>query len=257
VQYIGKRSFAGEAIRPNDNIPSLKNDAGGGYAFLWREGIFGNAALLQLAFQLTAVKDLNIDIGASISFALEWDQGDPMYGRVDPVMAIKSQRPYIFGIGFDINLLSPFRIYGRVDVETGGYKESTAIDEVNYGQFNGKEKEGTDLLVSLLFSYSFPNNWIVGFDANMDMRAGDNRDAIVESAFTQALGGDLDTSLTVQRGDAFNNYIDLGFGIWVRKNISGGDIRLAATLKVPGVAGSAHKGAKPQLFFPVMFNYSF
>jgi hypothetical protein len=258
VQYIGDRPFTNEAIRPNDNVPSLKNDAGGSYSFLRREDVLGNAAAFQGAFQLTAVTGLNIDIAASIPFLLEWDQGDPMYGRADPVMHIKSQRPYIMGIGFDVTLADPFRLYGRIDMETGAYKESTAID-TNYNQYEaqGTNKEGTDLLASLFVSYNFGNDWILGFDAALDSRSGDNRDAIPENAPDSARGGDTDLSLEVKRNQAYNNYVDLGFGLWVRRNIPNGDIRVAVTCKLPGVAGGAHKGAKPQMFFPVMFNYSF
>jgi hypothetical protein len=258
AQYIGERAFTNEAIRPNDPVPSIKNGAGGNYAFLEREAVLGNAAAVQAAFQLTAVEDLNIDVAASIPFVLNWEQGDPMYGIVEPVMAIESQRPYIFGIGFDVNLLNPVRVYGRVDMETGGYKDSVALDPNSFAAaWAGKEIEGTDILVSLLVSYDFGNSWIVGIDANLDTRSGDNRDAVMDTAFKQVLGGDLDDSLEVSRGEARNNYTDLGFGLWVRKNFAGGDIRIATTLKLPGIAGDAHKGAKPQLFFPVMFNYAF
>jgi hypothetical protein len=258
AQYIGERPFTNEAIRPGDNVPSIKNGAGGNYAFLEREAILGNAATVQVAFQLTAIQGLNIDVAASIPFLVEWEQGDPMYGIVEPVMAIESQRPYTFGIGFDVTLLNPVRIYGRVDVETGGYKDSVALDpDAAAALWAGIVEEGTDLLASLFVSYDFGNTWIVGFDANMDYRTGDNRDAVMDTAFKQVLGGDLDDSLTIGRGEVMNNYADLGFGLWVRKNFAGGDIRIATTLKVPGVAGDAHKGAKPQLFFPVMFNYNF
>jgi hypothetical protein len=260
IQYVGELPFTNEAIRPNDNVPSLKNDAGGSYAFLSREAVLGNAAAVQAAFQLTLLEAVNIDIGASIPFILNWEQGDPMYGRIDPVMAIESQRPYIFGVGFDVNVLEPWRFYGRVDLETGGYKKSTAIDKTNYASLEdeGTNDEGTNVLASVFVSYNLGNNWILGVDINMDMRAGDTRNAIVDSAVKQTLGGDYDDSLTIERSDnIYNNYVDIGFGIWVRKNVAGGDIRAAATVKLPGLAGNAHKGAKPQLFFPVMFNYSF
>lgn len=255
VQYIGERPFTNEAIRPNDNVPSIKNDTGGNYAFLGREAVLGNAAAVQAAFQLTAVEGMNVDIAASIPFLLEWTQGDPMYGRNDPVMSIKSQRPYVFGVGFDVELLSPWRFYGRFDIETGGYKDSRALD-ISYEPYTAKEMEGTDLLASIFISYAFDKNWIVGLDANMDFRSGDNRDAIDVAAVTMARGGDMDLSLEVERGMVSNNYLDLGFGIWIRKNISGGDVRMAVTVKLPDVSGEAHNGAKPQLFFPIMFNYS-
>jgi hypothetical protein len=57
------------------------------------------------------------------------------------------------------------------------------------------------------------------------------------------------------KADAKNNYFDVGFGLYLRKNIPGGDIRAGVTLKVPG--GDAHEGASVQFFVPVMMNYSF
>jgi hypothetical protein len=258
LQYIGERPFLNEGIRSGES-DRLRNDANGTYNFLGRESTLGNAAAIQAAFQLTAVRGLNIDIAASVPLLLEWEQDDPVVSTPgEMVLAVKSQRPYVAGIGFDVNLLSPFRIYGRVDMETGAYSEWTAL-EPGHVDYERKEKEGTNLLVSLLFSCNLGDNWIVGLDANMDIRSGDNRDAIPESATMetlQARGGDRDYSLTLQVGESANNYVDLGFGLWIRKNIAGGDIRAAMTLKLPGIAGGAHEGAKPQLFFPVMFNYS-
>ncbi|HCC38294.1 MAG TPA: hypothetical protein DEQ14_12210 [Treponema sp.] len=259
LQYIGERPFVHEPIRPQDNSPSIRNSAGGNYYFLSREAVLANAAAFQAAFQFTAIKDLNVDIAASIPLPYEWDQGDPMLGfAYANVLSIKSQRPYVYGLGFDVNLLSPWRFYGRVDVETGAYKQYTAL-HTNYVDFEGTEKEGTNLLASLFVSYNLGNNWTIGLDMNMDIRKGDNRDAIEPEAaqeITKPRGGDWDETLTVIRNTVTNNYTDLGFGLWARKNIAGGDIRLAVTLKLPGIGGEAHKGAKPQLFIPIMFNYT-
>lgn len=178
LQYIGEKPFVHEPIRPQDNSPSIRNVAGGSYYFLSREAILANAAAFQAAFQLTAVQGLNVDIAASIPFMYEWEQGDPMMGRANErVLAIESQRPYVFGVGFDVNLLSPWRFYGRIDMETGAYKNFMALDP-NYVDFEGTEKEGTNILASLLFSYDLGNNWILGMDINLDVHANDNRDAI-------------------------------------------------------------------------------
>lgn len=261
LQYIGERPFVNEAVRPDDNVPSLRNDANGSYYWLGREAVLGNAAAIQAAFQLTALEGVNIDAAASFPLFMKWEQGDPMYGRYDSVLEIESQRPIVAGLGFDVSLLSPFRFYGRIDIETGSYKKATALD-VSYTVYEDSLtfKEGTNLLWSMFVSYDLGKNWILGLDLNLDMRFGDERDALGNAAEQRALGGDIDLSLEIKRSTAsekyLNNYVDLGFGIWARKNFAGVDIRTALTMKLPNLSGKAHAGAKPQLFVPVIFNYS-
>jgi hypothetical protein len=115
-------------------------------------------------------------------------------------------------------------------------------------------------LASLLVSYDLSSMFTLGVDAILDTRSGDNRFAttVEKTSVSPAAsrGGERDPSLIGDRR-ALNNYTDLGLGLWLKVNIAGGDIRTAATVKIPGIAGTAHEGAKPQLFIPVMFNYTF
>jgi hypothetical protein len=81
---------------------------------------------------------------------------------------------------------------------------------------------------------------------------------------TGAVGGDVDSqyieywndaSRVAKKGTLKNNYLDLGFGPFVRHSFKGGDVRFGITAKVPG--GEAHEGASVQVFVPIIVNYSF
>jgi hypothetical protein len=251
VQYIGERPYY-----PESGNRLMENNLKEVMKFLGRESVLENASAVQAAFQLTLIEDLNVDIAASIPFLYTYQiAGNSVDGIVRPSITYDAQRPYIMGIGFDVKLLSPLRFYGRVDMETGGY-----LTTMTPGSETIQAREGTDLLAALSASYDLSSMFTLGFDVILDTRSGDDRRAItVEQSVSStsiARGGDMDSSLTTDRR-ALNNYTDLGLGLWLKVNIAGGDIRTAATVKMPGIAGTAHEGAKPQLFIPVMFNYTF
>jgi hypothetical protein len=96
-------------------------------------------------------------------------------------------------------------------------------------------------------AYYLDNGLILFADLFLDARAGSD---------VSPVKPDSDPTMN-PAADAKNNYVDLGFGVYVRKNIAGGDVRAGVTLKLPGVGGEGHEGAKPQIFIPVMFNYGF
>jgi hypothetical protein len=251
VQYIGERPYY-----PESGNRLMENNLKEVMRFLDRESALENASAVQAAFQLTLIEDVNIDIATSIPFLYTYKiPGNSVDGIVRDSITYNAQRPYIMGIGFDVKVLSPLRFYGRVDMETGGY-----LTTITPGAETTQATEGTNLFAALSVSCDLNSIFTLGVDAILDNRSGDNRRAItVEQSVSStsiARGGDMDSSLTADRR-ALNNYTDLGFGLWLKANIAGGDIRTAATLKIPGVAGTAHEGAKPQLFIPVMFNYTF
>jgi hypothetical protein len=251
VQYVGQRPFY-----PDNGNRLIQNSLKEEMKFLGRDETLMNAQAVQAAFQLTLVEDLNIDIGASIPFFYDYTiPGVSTDGVPRPPVAYDVQRPYIFGLGFDIKLLDPLHFYGRVDMETGGYLTYTQP-----GAAPVKETEGTNLLASFFVSYDLSSIFTVGLEAILDTRSGDNRSAITVDKTVivdpASRGGERDPSLTSTRRTT-NNYTDLGFGLWFKANIAGGDIRTAVTAKLPGIAGEAHEGAAMQLFIPIMFNYTF
>jgi hypothetical protein len=250
VQYIGERPYY-----PESGNRLMENNLKEVMKFLGREPVLENASAVQAAFQLTLIEDLNVDIAASIPFLYTYKiAGNSVDGIVRDSITYDAQRPYTAGIGFDVKILSPLRFYGRIDMETGGY-----LTTMTPGADTTQATEGTDLLASLSTSYDLSNMFTLGFDVILDTRSGDNRRAITVaqsvSSTSTARGGDMDSSLTTNR-NALNNYTDLGLGLWLKINIAGGDIRTAFTAKLPGIAGEAHEGAKPQLFIPIMFNYT-
>jgi hypothetical protein len=255
----------------NEFQTQIKNINDGNYQFLDRDEWIGRASAIQGAFQLTAIDGLNIDIGVSIPLLMKWGNTDQYTGYPnDEVLMVEHQKPYMIGLGFDLTLLKPWRLYGRVDVETGGRRKLYAVDDPNipsnqYDQYLEDIKQGTNIFTSLFISYDLPRNWVIGVDFICDYRFGDQREAAIYDKGTLATqwargnDGEKDPTLTISHsGGELNNYLDLGFGLWARWNVTGGgDIRFAVTMKVPDVAGHGHDGAKPQLFLPVMFNYSF
>ncbi|GHU84208.1 hypothetical protein FACS189473_0840 [Spirochaetia bacterium] len=180
---------------------------------------------------------------------------------------VEQQKSVMIGLGWDLTMFKPWRIYGRMDLETGAYRKVWEADDPNvpagqYGAYEESLKHGTNIFASLFVSYDLPKNWVIGADFVFDIRFGDERLAAVPNSQTYdtryARGGEFDPTLevTVLNGE-LNNYLDLGFGVWARWNVAGGDIRVAVTMKLPDVWNHGHDGAKPQLFFPIMFNYSF
>jgi hypothetical protein len=209
----------------------------------------GRSPTIQGAFQLTAVKGLNIDIGGQVPLPYEYTPPPP------PQVEATEQRPYIVGIGFDTTLPSiPLRFYGRVSYQFGGYTEITDADDETT-----KTMVGNNLLFSITPMYTFAPNWIVGLEYMLDIRH-DSDESAVNTAKTAARGGDTDAQYLKwvgepEQADLKNNYLDMGIGLYVRHNFAGGDVRVGTTVKIPG--GDAHEGAKPQLFFPIILNYNF
>jgi hypothetical protein len=201
---------------------------------------------------------------------MKWGNTDQYTGYPnDEVLMAEHQKPYIFGLGFDLTILKPWRFYGRVDVETGGYRKLYPVDDPNipsnqYDQYLEDIKHGTNIFASVFVSYDLPRNWVIGADFIYDLRFGDQREAAIydtatlETKWARGNDNERDPTLRITHATGeLNNYLDLGFGLWARWNIDNGDIRFAVTMKVPDISGSGHAGAQPQVFLPVMFNYSF
>jgi hypothetical protein len=201
----------------------------------------GDPIKIQGAFNLTAVQGLNLDFGFSIPIAYErdyWDDAD----KTNLLKSVKTQDDYVVSLGFDLTMFNPFRLWGLMSLKVGGYTENTPN-----GGDSTKTNRGTDFAIHLTPMYTVAPNNILGLDLFMDVRAGSDDRSKKQ-----------DNDPTVNPGpDAKNDYLDLGFGVYYRRNIAGGDIRVAVTMKVPGVWGEGHEGAKPQLFVPIMFNYNF
>jgi hypothetical protein len=211
---------------------------------------------IQAAFQLTAVKGLNIDIGGQIP--VQTHESDTYTTGDSPTKTgtKTTQYPYVVGVGFDYTAFSPFRFYGRVSYKTGGYTESTLANSLTT-----KKKDGDNLSFWFTPMYTIASGWILGLDFMLDVQTGSDVNPV---GTTGAVGGDVDKqyaaywadpSMAAKKATLKNNYVDLGFGPYVRHNFKGGDVRLGITAKVPG--GEAHEGANVQVFFPIIVNYSF
>lgn len=276
LQWIGEYPFMSyrdlSIGADNEYQTDIQNDNLGPYQFLERDEWLGRAAAIQGAFQLTAVEDLNMDIGFSIPLLTKWGNTDAFTGYPnDEVLMVEHQKPVIIGLGCDVTIFKSWRVYGRMDIETGGYRKVYAVDDPNipsnnYEKYWEDTKQGTNIFTSVFVSHNLPRNWVLGVDITFDLRFNDEREAAIYDKNTVgeptlwARGNDneRDPTLTIthKTGEP-NNYLDLGFGVWARWNIAGGDIRLAVTMKIPDVSNHGHDGAQPQLFLPIMFNYNF
>ncbi|MDR0562824.1 MAG: hypothetical protein LBG73_09080 [Spirochaetaceae bacterium] len=210
-----------------------------------------NWGKIQAAFKVTAVQGLNLDIGASIPISRSYDEP---YGANYAAY----QEEMLVGLGVDLTKFSPIRVWMNGFVKFAGhydtYKNITT-DTTPARKINDDTVTtnfGTNFAMNLGVGYTVAPNNIVGLDLVCDVRVGSDLDA----NSGPVNNGDADPT-RIPEADAKNNYVDLGFGVWYRRNIAGGDIRVGVTMKLPGLAGEAHEGAAPQLYLPIMFNYNF
>jgi hypothetical protein len=199
----------------------------------------GDAGKIQAAFNFTAVPGVSLDLGISVPMVDEKDYWNDL-AKTSKKETVKTQDEFAAAIAGDITAPKPFRLWAVISTRFGGYKETTPAS----GPATTVNK-GTDIAVMLNPWYYLSDSLILSADIFVDTRSGSD-----EAPASQ----DSDPTVKTDVG-AKNNYMDLGFGLYLRKNIPGGDVRAGLTLKLPG--GEAHKGAKPQFFIPVMFNYSF
>ncbi|MDR1302034.1 MAG: hypothetical protein LBK43_06145 [Treponema sp.] len=199
----------------------------------------GDAGKIQAAFNLTAIPGVSVDLGISVPLADEKDYWNDL-AKTTKTKTVKTQDDYVVSIGADITAPMPFRLWTVISAKFGGYTETTTP-----GTPTETIKKGTDVAVMLNPWYYLTDSLILSADIFLDTRFGSDEAPIVP---------DSDPTMN-PAADAKNNYLDLGFGLYVRKNIAGGDVRAGVTLKLPG--GDAHEGAKPQFFIPIMFNYGF
>jgi hypothetical protein len=198
----------------------------------------GDAGKIQAAFNLTAIQGVSIDLGVSVPLADEKDYWSDL-AKTTKTRTVKTQNEYVASLGADITALRPFRLWTVISGKFGAYTETTQ------GGTTTTVNNGTDVAVMLNPWYYLTDTLILSADIFLDTRFGSDQSPVRQ---------DSDPTMN-PAADAKNNYLDLGFGLYVRKNIPGGDVRAGVTLKLPG--GEAHEGAKPQFFIPIMFNYSF
>jgi hypothetical protein len=253
IKDIGFARFQFNGAKPVEEDGS----ATPGFQAVGADATQTGAPTIQAAFQLTAVKGLNIDIGGQIPVSTyEKDTySTPTPGTKTGTSV--QQYPYIVGVGFDFTAVAPFRFYGRVSYKTGGYTEETKSGVTT------KKKDGDNLLFSFTPMYTITDGWILGLEFMLDMQSGSDLSALSDDGKT-ARGGDVDNQYKdywadpsrVEKAKTLkNNYLDLGFGPYLRHNFKGGDVRFGVTAKVPG--GEAHEGASVQVFVPIILNYSF
>jgi hypothetical protein len=206
----------------------------------------GDASKIQFAFNVKAIKGIDIDIGANIKMPEVKDYYSDL-AKTTKTQTVTTQPEYVVGIGMDTGgaTLKPFRLWTVISAKLGGYTETKPASGSST-----KVSTGTDIAVMLNPWYYLRDDLILSADLFFDTRTGSD----LSASSGTARGGDADPTLK-PKADAKNNYFDVGFGLYVRKNIPGGDIRAGVTFKVPG--GEAHEGASVQVFVPVMMNYSF
>jgi hypothetical protein len=201
----------------------------------------GDAGKLQVAFNLKALKGLDIDIGFNYRLPEEKDYYNDLAGTTK-TYSTTVQPEHVFSVAMDSggSTWKPFRLWAVFSTKFGAYTETVPVTGAST-----KTENGTAVTVMLNPWYYLSDTLILSADLFFDSRTGSDLGPIIP---------DGDPTPNPQ-ADAKNNYFDTGFGLYLRKNFAGGDIRVGATVKLPG--GDAHEGAAPQFFFPIMLNYGF
>jgi hypothetical protein len=212
---------------------------------------------IQFAFNLTAVDKLNLDVGATIPFAIEPIKRDTVSGGVVTkddwlsytysvagqsytlVDGDKYSAPIHIALGASYNL-SPIVIQTRLDVDLGETLEIKGVSD----KFEG----GTDIAFALLPTYKVDGVGTLGARVSLLLKGNDK-----------------------MRDDLKNGTTDLGLGFYFDRNIFAGcnfAIGLAAAIPVSGdgydgklddTATAAKAEAKAKAFklaIPITITYS-
>jgi hypothetical protein len=209
-----------------------------------------DADVIEAAFQLTLVENLNLDAGIKYPLPYTSDAVFTVYPALRPNIAlentdgteVKVQLPIIAAIGATYRL-NAFSILGRVDFATGG----TFEQEGSY-----KISTGMSLGFWLVPAYRFTDTLRAGVDLGYEMHLIDQQE--------KPIGTTVDLS--------GSDYADIGIGPWVELNVGGGTVKTGVMVMLPNgpryVPNPGHTIAwkdtfsgKPVISIPVSITYSF
>jgi hypothetical protein len=203
----------------------------------------------ELAFALTAVDGLVIDLGGKVPF-LAKDSGPAV--TLDPTASTPTpsgideaiyQAPYSVSLGAEF-AAGDFKITGRVDSAFGSTYETIAL-----GTTARKIEAGPEIGVLLVPEYTLSaidENLTIGVDISALIH-GDTKETISGTAITWAGG------------------FELGFGLWAQKNVSNGYIKAGLGYKLQSVKYANRSDASAyddvysqgQLSIPIIVGFEF
>lgn len=215
------------------------------------EGLTMNrdADIIEAAFQLNMVKNLNLDVGAKIPFEYTTDTAFEIYPALRPSGPVNNfdhtevtvQLPYTFAIGATYTIFG-LSLLGRVDFATSG--KSEIVNGTIY-------TKGISLGAWLCANYRITPTFRAGVDMGMEMHTIDTKtDKFGE---VDLIGSD---------------YRDIGIGPWAGLNVGGGEIKVGIMIMLPNspryVYDSSHStnpwstsfSGDPVISFPISFTYN-
>jgi hypothetical protein len=83
----------------------------------------GTTGKIQGAFNLKAIKDIDVDIGFSIPLVDKRGTWADLE-QTKKLTSVTTQAEYVVSAGFDVNAARPFRLLGVISLKFGGYKET-------------------------------------------------------------------------------------------------------------------------------------
>jgi hypothetical protein len=217
------------------------------------EGLTKNrdADVVEAAFGFNMIEDLNIEAGAKIPFEFTTDTAVEVYPPLYPNAPYANadrytaviQLPLSFAVGATYTWEN-FSILGRVDLSLGGKAVRKDLDTFT---------SGIILSAWLLPSYAILDNLKAGLDVGMEYHGADYKKDLING----------EQKLTD------SEYFDVGFGLWVEKNVGGGEVKLGLMIMLPGSARYVYNSGnqdrpftmifsgKPVISLPISFTYSF
>jgi hypothetical protein len=208
-----------------------------------------DADMIQAAFQLTALDNLNLDIGLKYQLPYTADTAFTVYPALRPNPPLENidgtevtvQRPFIAALGakYQWNNLS---VLGRIDFASG----ETLEQEGSY-----KIIGGMSLAVWLIPAYRINSEIRTGIDIGFAMHQIDKQE---KYSVTADLSG--------------SDYTDCGIGPWVELNLGGGTLKTGLMVMLPSSPRYAYNpghtvawkdtfSGEPVLSIPVSLTYSF
>jgi hypothetical protein len=194
----------------------------------------GNASRVELAFELTAVENLKLDLGTKIWFAANKEFNtattDDELDTKDKADKASVTNSFPISLGAEYTL-DDFVIWGRVDAKIGGA----------YKVENFEAKKGFELNTHLVPSYNLGFATIgadIGFKLNPT---------------TKTTGGG--TTTTIKEGG-----VEFGLGAWIQKDLASGLIKTGIGVQLPTtkykIPGDAPDEKNPMvLTIPIILEY--
>jgi hypothetical protein len=244
AQFIGNNR---SQLKPDDDLIQTETQL--------MEGLTSSSVLkrdadmIEAAFQLTLVENLNLDLGFKYPLPYTTDVAFTVYPALRPNppldnvngTEVKVQRPIVAALGasYRWNGLS---VLGRFDFASGETFEQEGSYKIN---------TGASLGVWLIPAYQISGFLKVGIDIGFEMHMVDQQE---KYGITADLAG--------------SDYSDFGIGPWIELNLGGGTAKTGVMIMLPNSPRYAYNpghtiawkdtfSGKPVVSIPISLSYNF